>query len=622
MLACAADTGLGRDPIIAQIEEMGGKVELDQTAPEPSVVLVDLSGTGVTNKDLEHLDELTDLQSLDLDETQISDAGLVHLRGLVGLRALSLRRTLVTDTGAVDLQRVLTNTDVQHTRLDPLAVLPREREIPMGGREARRFVGHKDIVWGVAFSPDGQQLVSAGGGNAKGDVTGTLQWFRGSDFAPRLWDTGTGRELRRFEGHTEQVPCVAISSDGRFLVSASADRTIRLWDVSSGKALRQLEGHSAGVWSAVFSSDGARVLSGGRDGTVRLWDVASGNELKRFAGHTRRVWAVALSPDGSLAASSGDDPSIRLWDVETGRQLRSLRGHTNSVVALAFSANGRRLLSGGWDNTVRLWDVKTGEQLQRLAGHEGRVEGVALGADGRFALSGSLDKTVRLWDVPSGLEVCCLRGHMAPVSKVAFSPDGRHVLSGSWDKTVRLWRIPHPDSCTFDDDERADSRYVVPAGSVSGLLAFVERLRDFRPQSFGQYSRHRLKAPNALREAATRILRFEEDEWSKAYQLALLVLLEDRVRAIPSASDSARRETLAHVKTFLRAKEEMGVTLQDAQLALSTSKALEDAGNDPLAAEAYRDLAELIGSDGAREVLQIVTTMEAAARRLSQTENE
>jgi WD40 repeat protein len=311
--------------------------------------------------------------------------------------------------------------------------------------DVRLLLDHKDIVWSVAFSPDGRFLASGGGGEVHQSRPGdflNVTWAPGSDFALRVWDVRTGKIVRCLVGHRALVACVAWSPDGKLLLSGSDDSTLRLWDAETGKEVRRFDGHTQAVVAAVFSADGSRVLSGSRDQTVRLWDVKTGKELRRFAWPGGRVWDVALSRDGTRAAVGGDANFALIWDATTGRELHRLTGHTEAVVRVAFSSDGGRLLTGSWDRRVRLWDAATGEVLRTFEGHTDRVEGVAFSPDGRRLLTGSLDQTVRLWDAITGKELHKFEGHEAPVSRVAFAPDGRTAASAGWDRSVRLWRLP------------------------------------------------------------------------------------------------------------------------------------------------------------------------------------
>jgi hypothetical protein len=313
------------------------------------------------------------------------------------------------------------------------------------GEDRPPLVDHRDIVWSVAFSPDGRFLVSGGGGEVRQSRPGdflNVTWAPGRDFALRVWDARTGQVVRRLPGHAALVACVAWSPDGKSLLSGSEDGTLRLWDAETGKELRRFEGHAGMVAAAVFSADGTRVLSGSRDDTVRLWDVKTGRELRRFEWAGGRVWDVALSRDGTRVAAGGDANFASVWDAASGRELRRLSGHTGAVVRVAFSPDGGRVVTGSWDNDARIWDAAAGELLQRLQGHTDRVEGAVFSPDGRRVLTGSLDGTVRLWDAATGKELAKFDGHEGPVARVVFAPDGRTAASAGWDHNVRLWRMP------------------------------------------------------------------------------------------------------------------------------------------------------------------------------------
>src|SRR5262249_44925657 len=85
--------------------------------------------------------------------------------------------------------------------------------------------GHTALVYGVAFSPDGKILATAG-----------------FDSAIKLWDTGTWKEIRTLSGHTGPVYSVVFSPDGAQLASSSHDQTIRLWNVADGAMVKDMKG--------------------------------------------------------------------------------------------------------------------------------------------------------------------------------------------------------------------------------------------------------------------------------------------------------------------------------------------------------------------------------------------
>jgi WD40 repeat protein len=301
--------------------------------------------------------------------------------------------------------------------------------------------GHSDKVHGMAVSPDGKRIVS-------GSVDKTV----------KVWDTATGAELMTLRGHDDWVGSVAFSPDGKRIISGSGDNTIKgsgdntikVWDAANGEEVMTLRGHEGPVRGLAFSPDGERIASGSWDKTIKVWDAANGDELMTIRGHERIIGPVSFSPDGRRIVSGSMDwtieieeepwnQTIKVWDAATGAEVMTLRGHFGWILSIAFSPDGERIVSGSSDKTVKVWDAATGAEIMTLRGHKLGVADVAFSPDGKRIVSGSNDGTIKVWDVSTGTELITLIGHEKNVCSVAFSPDGMHIISSSEDKTIKVW---------------------------------------------------------------------------------------------------------------------------------------------------------------------------------------
>jgi WD40 repeat protein/serine/threonine protein kinase len=285
------------------------------------------------------------------------------------------------------------------------------------------------LVRHVAFSPDGKWLASASG---RWTNSGTVQ----------VWDATTWAPVFTVPAHVSSLGCLALSPDGRRLVSVGPDpdSEVKVWDVRTGQELLTFHGHSRPVESVAFSPDGRRIASaawnldlGGPE--VLIWDARTGRKMHRLDGHSAGVWRLAFSPDGQRLATASVDRTIKLWDVETGREAITLRGHSDSVRDVAFRSDGHQLVSASHDRTVRVWDATPSEGTLdpgclTLRGHRAGVNAVAFHPkDRRLVTSAGTDGTVRLWDVGNGEQIRTLNGRADIVRGPAFSPDGQRLAA-------------------------------------------------------------------------------------------------------------------------------------------------------------------------------------------------
>lgn len=211
------------------------------------------------------------------------------------------------------------------------------------GNLVRVIPGFKAVVRSMDVDPDGQTFATA-----------TV------DRKVQVWDIKTATLLKTFLGHTDFATCVAFSRDRQSLVSASGglDKSIRIWRLDRDEPPRILTGHLGWILSIALSSNGRYIASASNDQTVKLWDFKTGELIRTFTGHTKSVRSVLFTPDGRTVISGSEDGTVRLWSTDTGETIAILPGHTKKVMSISLSPNGRYLASASEDKTVQVWQLK------------------------------------------------------------------------------------------------------------------------------------------------------------------------------------------------------------------------------------------------------------------------
>lgn len=232
----------------------------------------------------------------------------------------------------------------------------------------------------AVFSPDGQFVAAV---SAAPETEGRV----------RVWQAATGKVLLPWLHR--KVVRVRFSETGRYLLTASEDRTVRLWDLyrdgwgQPPSELRDLRGVSC-------APDGSRLALIGSDRI--LWLCSTVKPPLRWTpittpGWTEKAW---FTPDGKQLWTLDHTKQLLSWDAATGKALGSLPWK-GAVSWLAFAPTGNRFLVGKGATEVQLRDLDSGKETATLKHEEPVVEG-RFSANGATVVLRGVNGKLSLWN--------------------------------------------------------------------------------------------------------------------------------------------------------------------------------------------------------------------------------
>jgi WD40 repeat protein len=258
------------------------------------------------------------------------------------------------------------------------------------------------------------------------DNDGTLRW----------WDMTTRQPLegspRRCRGGNATL---AVSSDGRTLVSGGQDRRVLRWDVPKRRSLEPELHQDSPVEEIALTPDGRKVITGCRAGRLHIWDAETERGFDLPPQGTE-VTSLAVSPDGRIFASGTEGGVVRLWDTSLLGQIGQTIKLVSAVTGLAFAPDGRVLAIGEDDGTIRLWELPQEKALGLPLRVINPVQAVTFAGDGQRLLIGS-SEGARWWDLAAGMDNDSDQGRdgrlddrtSSRLEATAVSPDGRTLAT-------------------------------------------------------------------------------------------------------------------------------------------------------------------------------------------------
>lgn len=259
--------------------------------------------------------------------------------------------------------------------------------------------------------------------------------------AATLYTSRLGKPVMGFGSHGV-VSSAKYDPTGRYIVTAGWDSSIRIWDSQTGKAVRRFDSpHSSRINSVTFSPSGQEIITSSDDGTIAIHHI--GGEVQAILnGHRGPVLSAEYTSKGDQLVSVSSDGTVRLWNPVTQDGEILILSESPPLCA-QFASGEEMLVTGHQDNSIQIWKrnpatMKYASSLV-MRGHTGQINSISVSRDGLRLLSGSSDRTCRVWDLESGKELLTLKRHTRPITSIAMSPDGKTLISSSLDGTAVVW---------------------------------------------------------------------------------------------------------------------------------------------------------------------------------------
>ncbi|XP_032685545.1 U3 small nucleolar RNA-interacting protein 2-like [Odontomachus brunneus] len=269
-----------------------------------------------------------------------------------------------------------------------------------------------------------------------------------------------GKKVKTEVTLSHYIQCLAISTDGKFLVVGDRDcNDIKVLCGNTLKHIKNLQGHRGSVSGLVFRKNTHTLYSASTDRSIKVWNLDDMAYVESFFGHQGGITSIdALSRE--RAVTSGFDSSIRIWKIVEESQL-IFNGHSNNSIDEVKLINEENFFSCGSDGQLCVWSSLKKKPLCTVTEAHGKdetnnqalwISSIAALLNTDLVASGSRDGSIKLWQCGEAFRsLNPLFEVKIPgfINALAFTPDGNHLIAGVGQehRNGRWWRVGNVKNC-------------------------------------------------------------------------------------------------------------------------------------------------------------------------------
>lgn len=284
------------------------------------------------------------------------------------------------------------------------------------GKFERILSGHDDKIYALAVDQSGERLVS-------GDAKGVIELWR--------WSTGE-RLLESALNIGTEVMSAAFTPNGRQLITASATNgPLTLWQLDTGVRVDLRETLSASIWDLAISPDGRYLITADRGGEITTWDLVTGDPVSQHREPASEFLSVTLLPAHGRLLTGDRKGRVKLWSANptsSNDRHSEILAHATGVWRIPYASTTGTFATVSSAGQIKLWRPNPNVGPRPFSGHDGGITDMDLSDDGRYLVTSGNSGKVRLWNALNGQLIRDIEIPGNPkIVKVAFRPGADQI---------------------------------------------------------------------------------------------------------------------------------------------------------------------------------------------------